>query len=259
MPEEPLTQPGPAARAAVARGRLRAVSVAALSPWGRCALLALLLAAAASSLLAWDPARLLASGWPRQLTGAGAALAFTAAYALCTLAFVPKPLLNAAAGLLFGLHAGLPLAVLGTTLGAAAAFVLGRVLGRDALRTLLRNKTLVAMDRHLSRHGFRSVLLMRLVPGVPFAVANYSAAVSRMRCPPFVTATALGVVPNTAVYVVAGSHAASPDSPVFLVSIAAIGVMSLLSGAAVWQVRRRMSGAGAPPPGAGVPAPGAGT
>lgn len=232
MLEHPLTRPGPLLRCA------RGASAVALSPWGRCALLVLVLAAAACSVLAWDPERLLASGWPKQVTGAGAALAFAVAYAVCTLAFVPKPLLNTAAGLLFGMHYGLPLAVLGTTLGAAAAFVLGRVLGRDALRSLLRTKAMTAMDRQLSRHGFRSVLLMRLVPGVPFAVANYSAAISRMRCSSFVTATALGVVPNTAAYVLAGSHAASPTSPVFVISMAAIGAMGVLSAATMWRVKR---------------------
>ncbi|GGO84150.1 hypothetical protein GCM10012280_14960 [Wenjunlia tyrosinilytica] len=202
----------------------------------------MLLAAAGSCVVVWEPQRLLSSGWPQQLTGAGAALAFLAVFAACTLAFVPKPLLNAAAGALFGIQQGLVLAVAGTTLGAVAAFSLGRALGRDALRSLLRAKALNAMDRRLSEHGFRSVLLMRLVPGVPFAVANYSAAISRMRTSPFVAATALGVVPNTVAYVVAGSRAADPHSPVLLIALAAIAAMGALSAAGAVRrarVRRR--------------------
>lgn len=230
-------QPPPQA-GALRRG-VSAVSGALLSPWGRCALLVALLAAAAWSVMASGPEQLLHSGWPRQLSGVESALAFTAAYAVCTLAFVPKPVLNAAAGALFGITWGLGLAVLGTTAGAALAFVLGRALGRDALRSLLPARALAAMDRQLGAHGFRSVLLMRLVPGVPFAAGNYSAAVSGTRTVPFLTATALGVVPNTAVYVVAGSHAATPDSLAFKTALAAIGAMGVLSAAAVWRVRRR--------------------
>jgi uncharacterized membrane protein YdjX (TVP38/TMEM64 family) len=208
-----------------------------LSPWARCALLAVLLTAAAAAVLAWDPQRLLTTGWPQQLTGIGAAAVFVAGFALCTLAFVPKPLLNAAAGALFGIQLGLPLAVAGTTLGAVMAFALGRGLGRDALRRLLRTKALTALDGQLSDHGFRSVLLMRLVPVLPFAVANYSAAISRMRCSAFAAATALGVVPTTAVYVVAGSHATTPDTPVFVASLITIAAMGLLSLAGAWRAR----------------------
>ncbi|KRV49808.1 hypothetical protein AQ490_19155 [Wenjunlia vitaminophila] len=211
-----------------------------ISPWARCGLLVLLLAAAGASVLVWEPQRLLESGWPRQATGAGTVVVFVVTFAACTLAFVPKPLLNAAAGALFGIQGGLALAVTGTTLGAATAFWLGRVLGRDALRVLVRTRLLRAMDRQLSDHGFRSVLLMRLVPGVPFAVANYSAAVSRMRAAPFLVATALGVIPNTAVYVIAGSLARSPDSPGFLAALGVIAVMGVVSVAVtVWRARLR--------------------
>ena len=221
------------------RGLRTSGAAAVLSPWGRCALLVVLLSAAGCSVLAWDVEQLLMSGWPLRLTGAGAALGFAVVYAVCTLAFVPKPLLNTAAGVLFGMRYGLLLAVLGTTLGALAAFALGRALGRDALRPLLRHRVLRAMDRQLSGHGFRSVLLMRLVPGVPFAVANYTAAISRMRTWPFTAATALGVIPNTAAYVTAGSYATSPDSPAFLLSLAAIGAMGLFGTAGTWWFRRR--------------------
>lgn len=223
----------PALRTARGGRVLRAL----VSPWARCALLVLLLTGAGASVLVLEPQRLLESGW-RPVSGAGFGLLFVVGFAVCTLAFVPKPLLNAAAGALFGIQGGLALAVAGTTLGAGAAFVLGRVLGRDALRSLLRTRLLKAMDRQLSEHGFRSVLLMRLVPGVPFQVANYSAAVSRMHLGTFLLATALGVVPNTAVYVVAGSLAKAPDSPAFLAALGAIAAMGLLSVAAtMWRTR----------------------
>ncbi|NEE19250.1 hypothetical protein G3M58_73885, partial [Streptomyces sp. SID7499] len=68
---------------------------------------------------------------------------------------------------------------------AGVSFMLGRVLGQDALRTLLRGRLLTAADGVLSRHGFRSVLALRLFPGIPFAAANYCAATSRMSAPPF--------------------------------------------------------------------------
>lgn len=185
----------------------------------------LLLAAAGAVVLAWHPQRLMtAHGWQPHASGSTAVVLFAVAYGLCTVAFVPRPLLNAAAGALYGIHAGLPAAIGGTVLGAGLAFLLGRFLGRDAVRPLLRGRVALSLDRQLSKHGFRSTLALRLFPGVPFAAANYAAAVSRVRLLPFLTATAAGSAANTAAYVVAGSRAASPTSPVFLLALGFLGL-----------------------------------
>ncbi|KUN16863.1 hypothetical protein AQJ23_42600 [Streptomyces antibioticus] len=213
-----------------------------LSPWSRLSLLVALLLAAASTVLLFEPQRLLADGWPPQLGGAAAALVFAGAYGLCAVAFVPRPLLNLAAGALFGSQLGIGAALAGTVLGAGLAFALGRVLGQDALRPLLRGRLLQGADSQLSRHGFRSMLAIRLFPGVPFAAANYCAAVSRMGYVPFLLATALGSIPNTAAYVVAGSRASAPTSPAFLIAMAVIAVPALVGAAVAWRKRSHLRG-----------------
>ncbi|MFE9097510.1 TVP38/TMEM64 family protein [Streptomyces sp. NPDC007264] len=213
-----------------------------LSPWSRLSLLVALLAAAASCVLLFEPQKLLANGWPPQLGGALAAMAFAAAYGLCTVAFVPRPLLNLAAGALFGSQLGTGAALGGTVLGAGIAFGLGRVLGQGALRPLLRGRWLRAADGQLSRHGFRSMLAARLFPGVPFWAANYCAAVSRMRWAAFLLATALGSVPNTAAYVVAGARASRPTSPAFLIALALIAVPALAGAVVAWRGRHHLRG-----------------
>ncbi|MGW0855432.1 TVP38/TMEM64 family protein [Streptomyces sp. NPDC002690] len=232
-----MFEPVPAARPR--NGPALRLSKALLSPWSRFSLLVVVLAAAASAMLLLDPQRMLSSGWPSQLTGGTAALLFGLAYGVSTVAFAPRPLLNLAAGALFGTQAGLAAALAGTVLGAGTSFLLGRVLGQDALRTLVRGRWLKAADSLLSRHGFRSMLALRLFPGVPFAAANYCAATSRMRYAPFLLATGLGSIPNTAAYVVAGSEAASPTSPAFLAATGFI-VLSAVGGALVaWRKRHR--------------------
>ncbi|WP_405917677.1 TVP38/TMEM64 family protein [Streptomyces sp. NBC_00728] len=215
---------------------------ALVSPWSRLSLLVVLLAAAGSSVLLLDPQRLLADGWPPQLGGAAAAVAFAAAYGMCTVAFVPRPLLNLAAGALFGSQLGLGTALVGTVLGAGVAFGLGRILGQDALRPLLRARWLKAADGQLSRHGFRSMMVARLFPGVPFWAANYCAAVSRMGWLPFLVATALGSIPNTAAYAVAGARASAPTSPAFLIAMAFIAVPALAGTAVAWRKRHHLRG-----------------
>ncbi|MFC7819817.1 TVP38/TMEM64 family protein [Streptomyces sp. NPDC057367] len=213
-----------------------------LSPWSRLSLLVLLLASAATAVLLFRPQELLTDGWPPQLGGIAAAVAYAVAYGLCTVAFVPRPLLNLAAGALFGSQLGLASALAGTVLGAGIAFCLGRMLGQEALRPLLRGKWLKAADGQLSRHGFRSVLAARLFPGVPFAAVNYCAAVSRMGLLPFLLATGLGSIPNTAAYAVAGARASTPTSPAFLIALACIALPGLAGAVVAWRKRHRLRG-----------------
>ncbi|MFF3942325.1 TVP38/TMEM64 family protein [Streptomyces phaeofaciens] len=215
---------------------------ALLSPWSRFSLLVALLAAAGASVLLFEPQKLLADGWPPQLGGASAAVVFAVAYGLCTVAFVPRPLLNLAAGALFGSQLGLATSLAGTVLGAGIAFGLGRVLGQDALRPLLRGRLLTAADGQLSRHGMRSMLAARLFPGLPFWGVNYCAAVSRMGWVSFLVATALGSIPNTAAYVVAGARASAPTSPAFLIALAGIALPMVAGAVVAWRKRHHLRG-----------------
>ncbi|MGK5531153.1 TVP38/TMEM64 family protein [Streptomyces sp. URMC 129] len=201
---------------------------AATSPWGRLVLLALFLAVAACAVVVIGPDRLL-----RPRTGGWSWPLFVAVYALGTLAFVPKPALSAAAGALFGVGHGVLLAAAGTTLGALLGFALGRLLGRDALRPVLRSGMPAALEQRLSDRAFTSVLMLRLLPVMPFAVVNLGAAFSRARWLPFAVATLLGTLPGNAVSVLTGASAATPSSAWLWAPAAAWGA---LLGA--WVLRR---------------------
>lgn len=215
------------------------------APWARLGLLVLLLAMAATSVLLYQPQELLTHGLPANLTGAGGVALFAAAYGLCVMAFVPRPVLNLAAGALFGAQLGTVAALAGTATGAAIAFGLGRLLGQEALRTLVRGRWLEAADGQLSRHGFRSMLIMRLLPGIPFSPSNYAASVSRMGWPGFLAGTTLGSLPNTAAYVVAGGTATSPTSPAFLISFAFVVLSAVFGAVMAWRKRAGLRSAAA--------------
>ncbi|MFJ2113860.1 TVP38/TMEM64 family protein [Streptomyces sp. NPDC087850] len=229
--DPPLAEPSPGARC----------SRALLSPWSRLALLVAVLGSAGAMVLVFEPQRLLVDGWPGYAGGGAAVVLFVVAYGLCGVAFVPRPLLNLAAGALLGSVSGLVAAVAGTVLAAGISFGLGRLLGQDALRPLLRGRWLRAADGQLSGHGFRSMLAIRLFPGVPFAAGNYGAAVSRMGWTPFLLATALGSVPNTAAYVIAGARATSPSSPVFLLASGFIVVTGVVAAVVAWRKRHHLT------------------
>ncbi|WP_438316163.1 TVP38/TMEM64 family protein [Streptomyces sp. HUAS TT3] len=212
-----------------------------LAPWTRLSLLVVLLLASGVCVLLFEPQRILSEGWPPGLPVGTAAVVFAGAYGLGTAALVPRPLLNLAAGALFGVPFGLAAAVAGSVLGAGISFGLGRAMGQDALRPMLRGRWLLAADDQLARHGFRSMLAVRVFPGLPFAAANYCAAVSRCGWLPFLAATAIGVVPNTAAYVVAGASASSPGSPAFLLSFGFIAASLVAAAAVGWRKRHRLA------------------
>lgn len=202
-----------------------------LASWGRLLALAILLALGAAGMVWHAPQRWLADEWPGPVSGPAPMLLFALAYGLATALLMPRPVLNLAAGALLGTVAGLVSALAGTVLGAALSFGLGRLLGQDALRRLMRGRWLRWGDRQLSQHGFRSTLVLRLLPGVPFALANYAASASTMSWAPFVAGTALGSTPLTAAYVVAGSQASTPASPAFITAGAFVAVTGLAAAA----------------------------
>ncbi|MFC9246081.1 TVP38/TMEM64 family protein [Streptomyces sp. NPDC057136] len=209
-----------------------------MTPSVRLGLLVVVLAAAAGSLFLWSPQRVLSEGFTSDNSPVWAGLGFVLVFAAGTLAFFPKPVLNVAAGVLFGAPEEVILAVAGTTLGAVLAFALGRGLGREALRPFLKGKMLAALDRRLTRRGFRTVFLLRVVPGVPFPAVNFAAAFSGVPLRSFAGATALGVLPGTAAYVVAGASASSPTSPAFLISVGVMVALTALTLVSMWRSRR---------------------
>ena len=64
--------------------------------------------------------------------------------------------------------------------------------------------TLAALDQAVADEGWLIVLLLRLNPLVPFNVQNYTFGVTRIGFWPFAVATAIGIVPNTAMHVYFG-------------------------------------------------------
>lgn len=206
------------------------------SAWSRLAVLALLLAALAVVTVAYEPQRFLAADqWSERVTGPGGAVLFTVVYGVAAAAFVPRPLMGVTAGALFGAPLGTLVALGGTVLGAALCLGLGRWLGQDSIRPLLRGRWVREGDRQLADHGFRSVAALRLLPGVPFAPSNYVMAMSRVRWPIFLGASAIGSIPQTLVFAFAGSQATEPSST--LLAVAGLLVAAPLATIAVARYR----------------------
>ncbi|MDQ2757086.1 MAG: VTT domain-containing protein [Actinomycetota bacterium] len=164
------------------------------------------------------------------------AAAYATLYAVATLSPLPKSVFSLAAGALFGLGWGVGVVVVGACAGAMLAFYLARALGREGLHRLtgVRGDRL---DDQLARRAFLTVLVLRLVPVVPFTAVNYLAGVTSLRAPTFLSATAVGILPLTTAYVALGAYGSQPGSWPFWTALASVVVLT--AGGAVVAVRQR--------------------
>ena len=116
---------------------------------------------------------------------------------------LPASILLIAAGLAFGPVWGAALALLGALTRAYAQFGLARWVIGDRLARRLKGR-LAAFSHAIVEHGFHAVLLVRLVPGVPFDMQNYGFGLSRVRFGPYALATLLGLLPGVVAFAILG-------------------------------------------------------
>jgi uncharacterized membrane protein YdjX (TVP38/TMEM64 family) len=148
------------------------------------------------------------AGWVAGL-GVWGPVAFILGYLVATVAFVPGLVLTLAAGALFGIVRGTVYTLAGATLGAAAAFLVARYLARARIeRRIAGNRRFQAIDRAVSREGWKIVALLRLSPVFPFNLLNYALGLTRVRFRDYLLAS-IAMLPGTLVYVYYGHAAGS--------------------------------------------------
>jgi len=125
--------------------------------------------------------------------------AFVAAYAVATAFDFSGLVLTLVGGAVFGFWWGTLLNLAGANLGAWAAFWVARRLGRDGIAALLGRRA-AGLDRLAAQAGFVWLLRLRLIPLVPFNLLNFAAGLTNLPWRTYAGATALGIVPGTAIY-----------------------------------------------------------
>lgn len=133
---------------------------------------------------------------------------FSLLYAFFTVLFLPGFILTVGAGAVFGLVGGFVAVSVGSTVGAALAFLLGRFLARAAIEhQVAGNAKFAAIDAAVAQKGWKIVFLTRLSPAFPFNLINYAYGLTRIPFPHYVLASWIGMMPGTLLYVYAGSLA----------------------------------------------------
>ncbi|MFM6064543.1 MAG: TVP38/TMEM64 family protein, partial [Microcystis panniformis] len=141
--------------------------------------------------------------------GAIGAIAFIIIYILATVAFFPGSILTLGAGVVFGLVLGSFYVFIGATIGATAAFLVGRYLARGWVAEKIQgNNKFQAIDEAVGKEGLKIVLLTRLSPIFPFNLLNYAYGITGVSLKDYLLGCA-GMIPGTIMYVYIGSLAGS--------------------------------------------------
>lgn len=148
-----------------------------------------------------------ALNWVEQLGPVGPAIFILIYIAACVL-FIPGSALTLGAGAIFGVVRGSIIVSVGSTLGATAAFLVGRYIARDWIaRKIEKNEKFAAIDQAVGSEGWKIVGLTRLSPIFPFSMLNYAYGLTRVSLRDYVLASWIGMMPGTIMYVYLGSLA----------------------------------------------------
>ncbi len=166
------------------------------------AILLLIFIVAAIFLLRFTPIKnyLTAEALGRFLETAGfwAPLIFILIYTAGVCLFLPGTLLTGLGAAIFGAYWGFVYVWFGAMAGAAAAFFIGRTLGREFASSLIGDK-LKKYDDGIERNGFATVLYLRLVY-FPFTPMNFGMGLTKVHFRDYFFGTGLGIIVGTFIF-----------------------------------------------------------
>ena len=141
-------------------------------------------------------------------------LLFIVVMMLVVVLLLPGVVFTSGAGFVFGVIEGTVCVVVGTTLGAALAFLIARYLfGERASQFVLCHARLRLVSEEFTPQGWKIVLLTRLVPFFPFKLSNYFFGLTQFSLRGFMGGTFVGIIPLSLHNVWLGSIAAGITVP----------------------------------------------
>ena len=120
-------------------------------------------------------------------------------FAIRPLVLLPATIFVVLAGVIFGKLWGPIYAILGAMLSATLEFFIARYFGRERITNLIKGR-LVYADEAIQKHGFKTVLLIRLIPNIAFDIQNFSLGLTRIGFRNYFVATLLGITPAIILY-----------------------------------------------------------
>jgi uncharacterized membrane protein YdjX (TVP38/TMEM64 family) len=131
--------------------------------------------------------------------------AYVCVYVLVVALSLPAALvMTLTGGLLFGAWIGGFAAAVSCTLGAAIIFVICRTAVGDSLRRRA-GSTVARIEEGVRRDAFSYIVTLRLIPVMPFWLANLALGFVDIPLGVFVTASFIGILPVSVIYAGLGS------------------------------------------------------
>ena len=176
--------------------------------------------------------------WKMQIADRGplALMVFCIASTLLVAGGLPRLLMSAVAGGLFGFKIGFPIAWLTAAAGAYLNFVLIRWGARDVVRRLIRVPS--HMQAALYHPGLLTVAMVRQLPMWGLA-QNAALALTEVKPRLYVWGTLLGIMPSTLVMSLIGSGIGKASLEDAMRNIVWAMIAMGAIGALMWYVRRR--------------------
>lgn len=135
-----------------------------------------------------------------------ASVGFVAAYIIIVALSLPgATIVTLTGGFLFGLFPGTLYNVVGATVGAMGIFLAARAGFGAAMAARMTSGAPARVKMALQQNQWSALLIMRLVPVLPFFLANLIPAFVGIRLAPFTLTTLVGIVPGTLVFTSIGA------------------------------------------------------
>lgn len=110
-----------------------------------------------------------------------------------------------AAGILYGHTWGLVYAMTGATLGAGLSFLLSRYIANEWVRSALSDTKWSKLHKMTRTHGWKIVVILRLVPLFPYTPLNYGLGLTNIKFSHYIIATFLGILPACTAFILFSS------------------------------------------------------
>lgn len=125
---------------------------------------------------------------------------FILIYVAGSLLALPSVGFSVLGGAIFGFWPGVAYNLIGCNLGALAAFVFARSMGRETVRSWIQGDKLERLESAIERHGYPVIVAFRILPILPFNAVNFGSALLRIRFRDYALGTLVGTFPATVLF-----------------------------------------------------------
>jgi phospholipase D1/2 len=161
-------------------------------------------------------------------------------YLIGSLVLFPVTILNVATVFTFGPVVGNAYALTGWLASAAMGYGIGRAIGRGLVQKLARS-WLDRLIQPAGRHGFLTVLTMRIFPIAPFTLVNFFVGAWGIRFRDFFLASLVGRIPGIVVLTLAGVQVENILRGPTAARVALLGLTLIIVPVATGWLSRRLS------------------